>query len=570
MDILIIDDDSVDRMSAIRALKDAGFNAGVIDQAETGEKGIQKALAKDYDAILLDYHIPPFTGIEILREIRGSLGNSAAIVMLSHNNDDALALSCIEAGAQDFIMKSEVSVTRLKRSILIASERNALEKQVEKGNIQLRVLAERDTLTGLRNRYVFDTTLSSELERAKRNKSQLALLFLDVDNFKRVNDALGHQAGDEFLQAVARRLEDVIRSSDTLCRLGGDEFGVLVSDLDQIEKVQVLSDRIIAAMKAPITFMEHSLSITVSIGIASYPHCGSNTMELMKCADVAMYRSKELGRNQVQYYSRDFHVKMQERIELENELKLAIERDEFRLFYQPQVDTKTERLVGVEALIRWENEQRGLVSPDDFIPLAEESHLIIDIGRWVIHKACEQFSKWCKLPRFESVTFTIAINLSAKQLKDYGLSSYLTDCMTNYGLEGKFIELELTESSLEDSFEAIEMLNELSKTGVRLALDDFGMGYSSLSQLKKFPFEVLKIDKYFVQDPGELDSGLLAAICAFAHSLGYKTVAEGIETEEQKEICKALNVDRLQGYLFAKPMPAEELQDSWLGSDVRP
>ncbi|WP_417310915.1 EAL domain-containing protein [Devosia sp.] len=564
MDILIIDDDAVDRMSAIRTLKNAGLNTGEIDQADTGTEGLQKALSKQYDAILLDYQIPPSNGIEVLREIRGSLGNSTAIIMLSHSNDEALALSCIEAGAQDFIMKSEVSVTRLKRSILIASERNTLEKQVEKSNSQLRELAERDTLTGLRNRYVFDTTLSSELERAKRNSSQLALLFLDVDNFKRINDVLGHQAGDDFLKDIARRLEGVIRSSDTLCRLGGDEFAILVSDLEHLEKVRVLSDRVLEAMRPPISLMGQSLSITVSVGIASYPHCASSPMELMKCADVAMYRSKELGKNQVQYYSHDFHAKMQKRIELENDLKLAIERDEFRLFYQPQVDTKTECLVGVEALIRWENEQRGLVSPDDFIPLAEESHLIIDIGRWVISKACEQFSDWSRLPQSENVTFTIAINLSAKQLKDYGLSSYLTDCMATYGLAGKFIELELTESSLEDSVEAIEMLNELSKTGVRLALDDFGMGYSSLSQLKRFPFEILKIDKYFVQASGELDSGLLPAICAFAHSLGYETVAEGIETEEQKEACKALSVGRLQGFLFAKPMPAEELLVSWL------
>lgn len=564
MDILIIDDDAVDRMSAIRTLKSAGLDAGEVDQADTGTEGIQKALSKHYDAILLDYQIPPSNGIEVLREIRGSLGNSTAIIMLSHSNDEALALSCIEAGAQDFIMKSEVSVTRLKRSILIASERSTLEKQVEKSNNQLRELAERDTLTGLRNRHVFDTTLSSELERAKRNNSQLALLFLDVDNFKRINDVLGHQAGDEFLKDVAKRLEGVIRSSDTLCRLGGDEFAILVSDLEQLEKIRALSDRIIDAMKPPITLVGRSLSITVSVGIASYPHCADTAVELMKCADVAMYRSKELGKNQVQYYSHDFHSKMQKRIELENELKLAIDQDEFKLFYQPQVDAKTERLVGVEALIRWEHKQRGLLLPDDFIPLAEESHLIVDIGRWVINKACEQFSYWSKLPQAENVTFTIAVNLSAKQLKDNGLAKYLADCMAAYGLAGKYIELELTESSLEDSFEAIEMLHELSKTGVRLALDDFGMGYSSLSQLKKFPFEILKIDKYFVQDPGEIDSGLLAAICAFAHSLGYETVAEGIETQEQKEACKALNVDRLQGFLFAKPMPAEELKNNWL------
>ncbi|CUB06690.1 two-component system response regulator [Marinomonas fungiae] len=564
MDILIIDDDAVDRMASIRTLKNAGLNIRSIDQAETGTEGIQKALSKHYDTILLDYQIPPSNGIEALREIRGSCGNSTAIVMLSHSNDEKLALSCIEAGAQDFIMKSEVSISRLKRAILIAAERNALEKQIETRNNQLRELAERDTLTGLRNRYVFDTSLNDEFERAKRNTSQLALLILDVDDFKRVNDLLGHQAGDDFLKHVARRLEGVTRGSDTLCRLGGDEFAILVTDLPKLENVKALSDRILEAMAPPVNLGTHSIPITMSIGIASYPHCASSAMELMKCADVAMYRSKELGKNQVQYYTHDFHANMQQRMQLENELKLAIKRDELRLFYQPQVDATTGALAGVEAFICWQNERRGLLAPDDFIPLAEESLLIIDIGRWVINEACQQFSTWNKLYDLKNMTFTIAVNISAKQFKDHGLFDYLRACIKSNEIDAQLIELEFTESSLESSLDAIDMLNKLSDIGVKLALDDFGVGYSSLSQLKKFPFDVLKIDKSFVQDPRDNGNGLLAAICAFAHSLGYETVAEGIETEEQKLLCQTLNVNRLRGYLFDKPMTAKELQKSWL------
>ncbi|MEJ2044918.1 MAG: EAL domain-containing protein [Reinekea sp.] len=565
MDILLIDDDAVDRMSAIRTLRESELVLGQIDQAQTAEDGIQMASLKRYGMILLDYQIPPFNGIEVLREIRGGNDYSTAIVMLSHSNDEDLALSCIEAGAQDFVMKSEVTATRLKRAILISAERHALEQQVVDSHNQLKYLAERDSLTGLRNRYFFDEALKDAIPQAERSHQQFALILLDLDRFKNINDTLGHQVGDIFLQEVSRRLERPIRQSDKLCRLGGDEFAILVYDLVHSAQVRLLVNRIFEALSRPVETGGQKIEITASVGVAVYPDCSTDAIGLMKCADVAMYRAKELGRNQVQYYSRDFHEKMASRIRIETELSKALGENQFTLFYQPQINARNETLVGVEALIRWQHPDFGLMSPDEFIPIAEESNLIINIGRWVIESACTQASQWMKLDSFTDITFSIAVNLSARQLKDSGLSDFLLNCLERFNIPKSLIELELTESSLESSISSANMLNQLSDLGVKLALDDFGTGYSSLSHLKEYPFSVLKIDKSFVQGiDDEKQVALFKAISAFAKTLNYETVAEGVETQAQKQFCQELDIDRLQGYFFSKPVSVEVFEQEWL------
>lgn len=565
MNVLIIDDDAIDRMAAIRTLGESDLPLEQIDQAPTAEEGIMLATQRPYNVILLDYQIPPYNGIEVLREIRGNNDYSTSIVMLSHSNDEELALKCIEAGAQDFVMKSEVTVTRLKRSILLSAERHHLERQVRESHNLLRQLAEQDSLTGLSNRYFFDEALKDALPKASRSGKQLALVLLDLDRFKNINDTLGHHAGDRFLQEVARRLERPIRDGDKLCRLGGDEFAILVHDLVNPNQVRLLANRIFDSLAGPVEVDGRSLEITASMGIATFPDCATDTVGLMKCADVAMYRSKSLGRNQVQYYSREFHESVESRVRIENDLGKALRQDQLLLYYQPQVDTKTNALVGVEALIRWEHPELGLVPPDDFIPVAEESNLIIDIGRWVIDTACRQFSQWLKVGVRPEVSFSIAANLSARQLKDGGLVSFLKECLERYNLPPHQIELELTESSLESSLSALDLLKSLSDLGIKLALDDFGTGYSSLAHLKEYPLNILKIDKTFVQHiEDEKQADLLNAICSFAHSLHYETVAEGVESEAQNQICTDLGVSRLQGYLFSKPLPAQDFEKGWL------
>lgn len=565
MDILIIDDDAVDRMAAIRTLKNSRLHIDQVDQTSSADEGIRLASNHKYDVILLDYQLPPSNGIEVLRELRGNNDFSTSVVMLSHSNDEELALNCIEAGAQDFVMKSEITVTRLKRAILMSAERHSLEQQVRESHVQMRRLAEMDALTGLSNRYFFDEALKDAIPRSERAGKNLALVLLDLDKFKNINDTLGHQAGDYFLKEVARRLEKPVREGDKLCRLGGDEFAILVHNLNKPDQIHLLIDRIFKSLTEPVDFEGNLLEITASIGVATYPDCATDPVGLMKCADVAMYRSKALGRNQVQYYSREFHKHIEHKIRIENDLKKALELNQFILHYQPQVDATSRELIGIEALIRWEHPELGLIPPMEFIPISEECNLINEIGRWVLEAACQQFSQWRTFEHSKNLSLSIAANLSARQLRDTGLIDHLQTCITRLGIPADKLELELTESSLESSLCALPLLKGLSELGVKLALDDFGTGYSSLSHLKEYPFTTLKIDKSFIHNNSTADQGkLLKAICSFAHSLEYETVAEGIESADQATLCTQLGVRRLQGFYFGKPMAAHELEAQWL------
>ncbi|WP_439134402.1 putative bifunctional diguanylate cyclase/phosphodiesterase [Pseudomaricurvus sp.] len=565
MDILIIDDDAVDRMAATRTLKASMLPINTIDQTASASEAVKLAKNHQYDMILLDYQLPPSNGIEVLRELRGNNDFATAIVMLSHSNDEELALDCIEAGAQDFIMKSELTAARLKRAILISAERYQLERRVLDSHNQLRILAEQDSLTGLSNRYFFDEALKDAIPKASRDNTTLALLFLDLDKFKDINDTLGHDAGDYFLKEVARRLERPIRGGDKLCRLGGDEFAILVHDFKHSHQIRLLVKRLLESLSEPVEINGQDIDITASIGVATYPDCALDPVELMKCADVAMYRSKALGRNQVQYYSKDFHEHIENRVRLENDLKRSLEKNQFVLFYQPQINAQTYQMEGVEALIRWQHPELGLIPPNTFIPIAEEANLINDIARWVLETACQQFSEWIRKLSTKNVNFSISANLSARQLKDFGLTEHLKACINRFQIPAHHLELELTESSLESSLTALDMLKRLSDLGVRIALDNFGTGYSSLSHLNKYPINLLKIDKSFIQSVYSVDdANLLKAIVAFAQSLNYDTVAEGIETEVQRDICVELGVKRLQGYLFSHPLPAHDLEEQWL------
>ena len=569
MELLIIDDDAVDRMSAIRTLRRSDLPLTNIDQAHSAEEGIAFAKSKGYDIILLDYQLPSQNGIEVLRELRGVEHFSSAIVMLSHSSDDELALQCVEAGAQDFIMKSEINSSRLKRAILIAAERSQLEDQVRESHQQLRNLAEQDGLTGLSNRYFFDAALKDLIIQAQLDNRKLALLLLDLDKFKQINDTLGHDVGDEVLKLVAQRLRGVLQIGDKISRLGGDEFAILMSHYDHINQIRHLVDQVLMELSQSALCQGKNIELSASVGIATYPECATTGTDLMKCADVAMYRAKGLGGKQAQYYSKQFHQQIESRIRIESDLKKAIERNEFVLFYQPQVDSKSFDLVGVEALIRWQHPELGLVPPDEFIPIAEETHFINEVGRWVINEACRQFQLWLERAEMQNLTFTISVNLSARQLKDSGLVSYLLSCLESYQIPASQLELELTESSLESSLVALDMLKRLSDLGVKLALDDFGTGYSSLSHLNEYPFNVLKIDKSFVRFiEHEEEASLLKAISAFAHSLGFDTVAEGVETSMQRDLCAKLGVKRLQGFFFSKPISAEEFEQIWQSPTV--
>ena len=554
MKVLIIDDDTVDTLSIVRTLKNTDLPLAVIETADTGAKGLKLALQQQFDVILLDYQLPSTDGFELLIELRAKNDFSTSIVMLSHNDDEEIALKCIESGAQDFIMKSEVTAVRLRRAIVIASERHQLEQQVLETHIELKRLAESDSLTGLNNRHFFEERLTKKLLSAAQESSSFALMLIDIDRFKDVNDRYGHVLGDRVLKEVADKLNRCVGHNDIICRLGGDEFALLFPIGNNKQYVQQLVNRLLSEFRSSMCVDGEFLDLTISMGIASFPECASNSIELRKCADIALYRAKEKGRNQAQFYSKAFHDQMNRRAELERGLKQALVKNEMELYYQPQFNVDM-KLIGAEALLRWKHPELGMVPPDNFIPVAEETGMIVDIGFWVIETALKQLQSWLN-NKMLTEDFTLAINLSPRQLTDRFLAKKVKHLLEVYGIPASKVEFEITESNLISGQWASEALSKISELGVKVAVDDFGTGYSSLSHLKDYTIDVIKIDRSFVESIERTKPRqLFTAICAFSHSLKYETVAEGVETDIHDAICKEVGVKRLQGYYYSKPLP---------------
>ncbi|OUS09654.1 GGDEF domain-containing response regulator [Gammaproteobacteria bacterium 54_18_T64] len=566
MKLLLIDDDTIDRMNAKRSLQQPELNIEVTETA-SAEEGLELALQEDFDLILLDYQLPTMNGLEFLISLRNAASHHTPVVMLSHSNDDELALKCIEKGAQDFISKSEVTASRLMRAILHARERYKIETELRDSREQLRSLAEVDALTGLANRYMFERGLKYALPLAERQNTGLALIMLDLDRFKDVNDTLGHVIGDELLKEVARRLQAATREGDLLCRLGGDEFAILVHNLENIELAERLTQRILLTLQQALSIEGHPIALSASLGIATYPDCANNAVDLMKCADIALYRSKDGGRNRAHFYSKALHEKIQKRLELENDLRGALQRGEFVLHYQPQVAIDGTTITGAEALIRWQHPTKGLLAPAQFMPIAEELGLITDIGAWVLDSACQQFRQWREKYQANDLNLSLSINLSALQLSQPGLIATIEDTMKKHHIPHQRLELELTEHTVSKSTEqSIQLLKDLAARGINLAMDDFGTAHSSLVQLKTYPFKVLKIDKSFIHAACGNEGGTtyLRAINAFAKVLGLQVVAEGVETSAQKDFCQQLQFNRMQGYFFSKALSPEAFKNDFL------
>jgi diguanylate cyclase (GGDEF)-like protein len=418
---------------------------------------------------------------------------------------------------------------------------------------QVEQLAYYDTLTGLPNRALFADRLSVALSHAQRHRYKVAVLFLDIDRFKQINDSLGHTVGDRLLKIVAGRIRGAVRDEDTVARFGGDEFTVLIHIVGKIEDAGKIAQKILDSLKAPITIDEREFVVTSSIGISIFPVDGTDGETLIRNADTAMYRAKDMGRNAFQYYAATMNHKALEALEVENGLRRALANNEFTLYYQPLVDVALGTVFGLEALIRWNHPDLGLLRPDRFIPAAEQSGLIISIGRWVLREACQQAADWHK--RGHKVV--MAVNLSGRQFQDPELTLQVTEALEMAGLRPEFLELEITEGyAMQDVQKAILTLRQLKKIGVRIAIDDFGTGYSCLSYLKQFPIDTLKLDGSFVRDLGTPeDSQIALGVIALAHSLKLKVIAEGVETIGQLTFLKDHACDRLQGYLFSRPMP---------------
>jgi diguanylate cyclase (GGDEF)-like protein/PAS domain S-box-containing protein len=436
----------------------------------------------------------------------------------------------------------------------IAIERKRAEDRIH-------FMANHDALTGLPNRTLLKDRLAQAVLYAQRYDRWATVVFIDLDNFKVVNDSLGHNAGDELLKVVADRMVRCVRATDTVVRLGGDEFVILL--FDQPKNVDLISatlQTIRAAIAEPICVEGRNLQVMSSIGIANYPKDGIDADALIANADAAMYRAKEMGRDNFQFYTPELNTKVHEKLVLQEELRNAIARSEFLLLYQPQVDLRTGRVFAVEALIRWRHPSLGIVSPDKFIPMAEESGLIVTIGDWVLHEACRQNKVWqdAGMPHL-----TMSVNVSARQFGDKNLVRRVAHSLEKSGLEAQYLELELTESLIMQDVEAaIATMKELQTLGVRLSIDDFGTGYSSLAALKSFPVTRLKIDKSFITDlvTNENDRAVTTAVISLGQKLNLRVIAEGVETEDQMAFLRENNCDEMQGYHFSRPVPAGEIE----------
>lgn len=435
---------------------------------------------------------------------------------------------------------------------------NRLEEQQAKAIIEYQAM--HDELTGLPNRRMFQLALSQSIEDYKEHSTPFAIFVMDIDRFKMINDSLGHTYGDQFLQEVSNR----IRSSTegyavTIARLGGDEFTLILENCTDPALAEELAQRMVKAIEVPYRLQNNDYYVSASIGIALYPLHGENEIQLLKNADTAMYEVKKNGKNGHQFFSKVLDEHLLLRIELESDLRKAVKRNELELYYQPQIQTGNYSMIGVEALVRWRHPSKGLLSPGVFIPIAEETGLIYEIGTWTLYEACRQMKQWHEAG---GPLIPVSVNLSSRQFHQSNLVEYIRDILEKTGLEPKYLELEITESMMMDAAVSTEILRELHEFGVKISLDDFGTGYSSLSYLKQFPIHKLKIDRSFISDitKNASDQAIVATIISMARHLNMDVIAEGIETKGQLDFLMENSCQEIQGYYFSRPLPAEEVE----------
>jgi len=478
-----------------------------------------------------------------------------------------------ETGAYKWISISKVPQTDGYGKIvgIVGTYMDITNKKNDERNLKLQrdaleYQAYHDTLTGLPNRLLFLDRLNQSIHKTQRSRKKIAILFIDMDRFKEINDSLGHVSGDEAIKNVALRLKTQIRKADTIARFGGDEFTVILDDIDNSMNVVNIVKKLMQSMNKPFNINKHTIYITLSIGISIYPDDTDTADNLLKNADAAMYKAKHDGRNTYRFYTEDMTEKAFERMALESSLRQAIKNENFILYFQPQVDGKSNKIIGMEALIRWQDESRDIISPTKFIPIAEETGLIIPLGKWILRRGMEQIVEWYEKGLHPGI---LAINLSMSQLQKHDFISMLKRMMEETKCQHHWLEIEVTESQvMKNPEQTIRTLQEINQLGINISIDDFGTGYSSLSYLKRFPVNTLKIDQSFVKDiPDDEESMAIAkAIIALAGSLNLNVIAEGVETQEQKVFLVNNGCRTIQGYLYAKPMPADEMEKMLRGS----
>lgn len=580
--ILIADDEATARLLLKAALEKSGFQ---VELAENGEDALCQFRAAPCDLVMLDVEMPGLNGYEVCARLRQEVGDELPIVMVTGMDDVGSIERAFDAGATDFIAKPinwaliGHRVRYLLRSYQVLKELQLKITEIKEAERSIQRLAYFDTLTGLPNRLSFSDRMEREIQRATHSGDKLAVLFMDLDGFKNINDTLGHGAGDLLLQWVADRIRQAVRPADSvargdprgvevdLARLGGDEFTVLIRQLQSADGALAVARRIQESMRRPFVLEGREVVVTTSIGIALFPDDGENTAELLKHADTAMYHAKDEGRDNCQFYSASLTEEALRRLSMESHLRLALKRSEFFLVYQPQIDLASGSIQSVEALIRWQHPENGLVSPVEFIPAAEANGLIVAIGDWVLRTACAAAVAW----QAAGLPVRVAVNLSAVQFMQPDLAEQVQAILTETGLAPEWLELEVTEGALmEYSTTTLATLHALRQSGVHIALDDFGTGYSSLSYLKRLPLNNLKIDRSFVSGlPADKESlAIVRAIVSLAKNLGFTLTAEGVETLEQAHLLSDLDCESLQGFYFSKPLAAEAIP-ALLGRDWR-
>jgi polar amino acid transport system substrate-binding protein len=453
----------------------------------------------------------------------------------------------------------------LKRKIVTINKELSKQEQIlsfERGSSKEAIykLAYYDALTGLPNRALLNEQLALDLCLANEKNEKVAIIFIDLDNFKSVNDTLGHSVGDELLIVVSELIKNCLEETDTPTRLGGDEFILIIPKMASLESITILSRKILKALNNPLNIGEHELYVTASIGISIYPDHGLDGNTLLKCADMAMYKAKEQGKNKFCLYRSEMNAPVIERLNMEKSLRKAIILNEFVVYYQPQIDINTGKIVGSEALVRWLHPKLGLIPPLKFIPLAEETGLIIPIGEFVLREACKQNKAWQDLGH---PPIPVSVNLSARQFEQENLVEIIEGILTETGMDSSLLDLEITESlAIKDFSTTIKVLNQLKEKGIQVSLDDFGTGYSSLTYLKQLPLNSLKIDKSFIDniatDP--IDGSITRVVIELAQMLNLTVIAEGIEHSNQLDFIKKYDCNKAQGFLFSKPIPAQDFQ----------
>ena len=560
--LLLVEDDEDDYFLTREYLAEITSLRVLLDWASIYHEGLQRLKQGNYDIFLFDFRLGDHSGLDLLKELRAS-GCYGPCIFLTGQNDRETDMEVMQAGADDYLVKGNIDAALLERSIRYARERRKSAEQV-------RFMAYHDNLTGLPNRTMFKECLQSAVSDTLLLERQFAVLFLDIDNFKRINDTLGHKVGDLLLQEVSQRLRSSVRTSDTItavgkdskentiARLGGDEFTLLLMDLRGDAGAAVVAQRVIDNISKPFYLAGTELYVTASIGIAVHPTHGRDIDTLLVNADAAMYHAKKVGKNNFQTYHESLSASGIERLVLENDLRKALEHEELQLYFQPIIDTREGRVRSVETLLRWQHPGMGIVGPDQFIPLAEETGVIVEIGHWVLRQSIAQFKEW----QAQGIELDyISVNISCQQILHPSFRAQVLEAIRDYDMDPASLELEITESvALEHTAENVQLFEDLRSFDVRVAIDDFGSGYSSFNMLKRIPINTIKIDKSFIQDLefNEQNAMITGAMVNMVKSLGLDVIVEGVESVPQLDLVQEFGCYNVQGFLFSVPLSTSQ------------